>query len=536
MSARLSSAGAWLTRRFRFALRGPDADRGVIAILAALLLTVMILGTALAVDITGRVMELRRDQATADLGALDAAWGIGTGTYQTLAYASALRNGVDHTKTGIAVTANLATFANGTCTAGGASPNAVQVAVTTPYSDFFGASHSELTRYACAANSGKAQFSIGTTLISINAGLNALGTSSTLGLVGYQGLASGNVTLGALATQLGFGALSPDQVLAQNVTVGQLLSASSGLLNANGNPTAAAQLSTLAAAINLASHGSTTANLGKLLNLQQGTGVGLGAGINLLQTVEGGLQLANQNAGINLGLAVNSPLLSALGLQSLSTSVSAIVPPTMSPYGPIGISATNSQATVAVTLGICVLNVLGVCTASVTVPMNITLGGATGTLTAIDCASGSPTDIKVGTAFQAVNVAVNDAGVGVVGLTLVGASGGVTVANNPVAGSTINEPTNFNFVNPNNTPNSTTPTPVSVSASLGPTTSNLTINVLGVLSTSVVSTLVNSALTSDIPVIINAISSTLGANVGISTDTADYVGNKAACSLPTLVQ
>lgn len=534
MSARLSAAGGWISRRFRYALRGPDGERGVIAILAALLLTVMIMGTAFAVDITGRVMELRRDQATADLGALDASWGIGTGTYQTLANASALRNGVDHTQNGVAVNAQLATYANGTCTVGGASPNAVQVAVTTPYSDFFGATHSKLTRYACATNSGKAQFSIGTTLVDVNLGLNALGTSSTLGLVGYQGLASGNITLGALATQLGFGALSPDQVLAQDVTVGQLLNASSALLNANGNPTAAAQLSTLGAALAFASHGTTMANLGKILNLQQGTGVGLGTGLNLLNVVEGGLQLADQRAGINLGLTVSNPLLSTLGLTGIGTTVTAIVPPTMSPYGPIGISATNSQATVAVNLGVCLsLNLLGACLISATVPMTITLGGATGTLTAIDCVSGSPNDIKVGTAFQAVNVNVNDAGIAVVGAQLLGASGGITVANNPVAGSTINEPTNFNFVNPNNTPNSTTPTPVKVSASLGATTSSLNLSVLGLLN---VNTTINGLMVTDIPAVINAVSQTLGTSFGISADTADYLGNKAACTAPSLVQ
>ncbi|HEU5002637.1 MAG TPA: hypothetical protein VFW71_07660 [Actinomycetota bacterium] len=528
MSTRMSCAGAWLARRFRYALRGPDGERGVIAILAAMLLTVMILGTAFAVDITGRVMELRRDQAAADLGALDASWGIQAGTYQTLAYASALRNGVDHTKSRTTVSAQLATYANGNCTVGGVSPNAVQVAVTTPYDDFFGASHSELTRYACATNSGKAQFSVGTTLVDVNVGLNALGTSGSLGLVGYQGLASGNITLGALATQLGFGALSPDQVLAQNVTVGQLLSASSGLLNASGNPTAAAQLSLLATAVNLASHGSSTVNLGKVLNLQQGNGVGLGTGVNLLQLIEGGVQLANQNAGIALGLNA-----SLLGLTSISTNVTAIVPPTMSAYGPVGISATNTQATVSLTIGFNVS--VGLSLFSVTLPINLTLGGATGTLTAIDCTSANPTDIKLGTWFLPVNTTISGGTIKLLGLNVATTGGTVAIPNSSTSGTQVNEPTNFNFIPPGNTPNPSLPTPVSVSSTLGTPTVALTITPLGLpiaLTTAVLDPLVGTLVSN----VVNAIGPALGASIGANVDTADYLGNKASCSAPSLVK
>src|SRR3982074_3521211 len=92
-------------RRSRLLLGHEQGERGVIAVLAALVLTVTITSAALSLDVAGRATEGRRDQATAGLAALGAVRNLLSA--QTVAAASARRNGVDNTKSGVGVTATL---------------------------------------------------------------------------------------------------------------------------------------------------------------------------------------------------------------------------------------------------------------------------------------------------------------------------------------------------------------------------------------------------------------------------------------------
>src|SRR3982074_1538572 len=82
-------------RRCGLVLGHEQGERGVIAVLAALILTVTVTSAALSLDVAGRVTEVRRDQATADLAALDAVRNLLSA--QSIAAASAPRNGVDKT-------------------------------------------------------------------------------------------------------------------------------------------------------------------------------------------------------------------------------------------------------------------------------------------------------------------------------------------------------------------------------------------------------------------------------------------------------
>ena len=94
MTTRLHLVGRRLARPFlrrsRLLLGHEQGERGVIAVLAALVLTVTISSAALSLDVAGRVTEVRRDQATADLAALDAVRNLLSA--QTLAAASARPN------------------------------------------------------------------------------------------------------------------------------------------------------------------------------------------------------------------------------------------------------------------------------------------------------------------------------------------------------------------------------------------------------------------------------------------------------------
>ena len=514
MKPSVHSARARLAGRCRMVLGHEEGERGAIVIVAALVLTIVVFAGALSLDIAGRVSEVRRDQATADLAALDAA--RDPTHAQTLAAASALRNGV---ATDVTATVGSVSVVNGVNTFTAGAGSAVQVVVSTPYNDFLGGINSHMAATAVAQNSGRAGFSIGSTLVDVTTGIGKAGGGS-FGLVGYKGLASGNVTLGALATQLGFGALTADNVLNSQVSVAQLVNASAALIGSS-DPAYAA-LTTLGESFGVNTAG-TNANLmlKDILGLQTGAGVGLGASVNLLHAVSGALQLANGKAaiGANVGLSV-------LGVAGASFSLSAIVPSTVA-FGPVGTTATNTQVTVT-------LNVdLNIGLATVHLPLTMSLGGAIGTLKAIDCTGTSPSDIKMGTTFQSVTAATSSGSVSIYLVGNVGTvSGTVTSAANPVADATLNETTNFTPNAAGTTPNDN---PVTVSSNLAGASANFTGSGLtGGLTAAALNLAVQNAL----PGLITAVTSSLAGTIGVNVGNADYLGIQPPpplCIRPALV-
>jgi uncharacterized membrane protein len=511
-------------RRCRLVLGHERGERGVIAVLAALILTVMVTSAALSLDVAGRVTEVRRDQATADLAALDAVRNLLSA--QSVAAASARRNGVDNTKNGNSVTAVLGEMmvVNGrNVFSAGRAQTAVQVTVSTPYKDFLGGSKGQMVATASASNIGMAGFSVGATLVDINIGLGKFG-GANLGLVGYKGLASGTVTLGALATKLGLSLLTPDQVLASQVTVGQLVTSSALLLSA-ADPSYA---SLTALGTTLAGNPVNNLNkvaLGSVLGLTQGSGVGLGATVNLLQALTGSIQLATQKAGLAANLSLTLPL----NVASVSAGVTAIVPPTIV-YGPLGTTATNTQVTVnmAVDLNIGGVGFLGLSVANAHLPITLTLGGAIGTLKAITCANATPTSITLGTAFPTLTLEVSGGSVTLLGLPLAtNILGPITIISNGVADAVLAYPANFSS-------NPVANLAVSVLSSLSATgIANLTGSGLvgGLLAT--VLNVVGTAIVPLVASIVSTLTSTLGITIG----SADYVGIRPAdpvCAAPKL--
>ena len=506
---------AFILARFE-RLFGPEREeRGVIAIIAALLMTVMLFATALSVDIAGRVAELRRDQAAADLAALDAIQGPGAASYQSVACANANQNKIWSCTGPTAFVTATAVTVNGT--------PGVKVIVTTPYNDFFGRSSSEMSRSAVAENTGMAQFLIGTTLVELTAELGPVGAAD-LNLVGYNGLASGNVTLGALAAQLGFSALSADQVLGSTASVEQLVTASSNLVTP-GDPTESASLSALGTALESQDTDKAQLSLGTILGLQKGSGVGLGATINMLQVVTAAAQLANQKAGLSVNLTAGLPA----NVTAASLSVTALSPPTLSPYGPVGITATNTQVSVNAMMNLNV-TLADLAVVQLALPLTLTLGGATGTLQAIDCSGGVPVDIQLGTALQPVTALVGP-GTGTVssllGVTLANVSGSVALTGTPVSGTVVTEANNF--------VTSSNPTPVTVNSPLSTATSNLNLQIL-VATLGLTNAVIDNAVNVALPGTLQALATSLdGASFGVNVDSVDYLGVKAACQAPRLV-
>ncbi len=512
MIARLRGVGRCLARPFvrrcGLVLGHAEGERGVIAVLAAFLLTVTVTSAALSLDIAGRVAEVRRDQATADLAALDAARNLAS--VQTLAAASARRNGVDNTKSGNTVTAVLGQLSvvNGrNVFSAGGSNSAVKVTVSTPYNDFLGGLKGHMVASASASTTtGMAGFSVGATLIDINLGLGKFAGAS-LGLIGYNGLAAGTVTLGALATKLGLSALSPDQVLATNVTVAQIVNASAALLGA-ASPSYA---SLTALGTTLAGQARNTANavqLGSVLGLQSGTGVGLGANVNLMGALSGSVQLANEKAGLSANIVLGIP-----GVAAASFGVVAFVPPTIV-YGPVGITATNTQVTVDLSVDLSIsLGLLSI--AAVHLPITLTLGGAVGTLKAIDCTGAAPVDIKLGTSFPSLSLNVSGGYATLLGLPLAtGLTGPITVASNPVADTVVNFPSNFSN-------NLAANLPVSVNSNLS---STVVANLTGSgLTGGLLAGLLNTLSTVVLPIVTGVVSSLTSA-LGITIGNADLLG------------
>lgn len=527
-------------RRAGVLFGGTSGERGALIIIAAMLLTLMAMATALSLDISGRVAELRRDQAVADLAALDASRALlsNPALVSTFACASAYRNHANNatcSQPGYSEAATAGTYVSGAGFSPGGSNNAVSVTVTTPYHDFFGGTSASLSRTAVATSAANGQFAIGSTLLNVQAGLGSAGIHLTA--VGYRGLATGNVTLGALATQLGFAALTPDQVLTSSVSLPAMINASAALL---GNGTAAGlELTTLAGSIS-GSLSSASVQVGQALGLKAGTGVGLGTTVNLLQAVSGSVVLANQ-AGLTANLGAN------LAGTAASVSVTAIVPPTVSPYGPVAVTkATNTQVTVSATVGPkptsgqALLDglPLAVSLHPLTLGVAMTLGAATGTLDAIDCTGVNPTDIKLGTVFKTADLNVS-AQINVIDIGNVALSGDLLVSlgspPSPGSDATVAYPTNLASapvppgpatVTAKSTGSATVSGSITGSALPGDLLPLLAPNV-GTLMTALLQPIALTLFTG-----IGTTTGSLGIQVG---STADYLGIKVSCPTPQLV-
>ncbi len=207
-------------------MRRRDRDeRGAVAVFVAVVLSLLLVASAFAVDL-GMQRAARADmQAVADAVALDLARELDgrtateLGTLQTAADASRDRNEATSLGSTPAVTPELGVVnpATGAFTpvAGGVVPNAVRVTASTVVDFAFGvAPDGGAQRSAIAMANPDACLRLGSTLLDLQSGnsvlLNAvlgdiLGGSLNLTAVSYQGLAGAEVTLADLAVALGAG-------------------------------------------------------------------------------------------------------------------------------------------------------------------------------------------------------------------------------------------------------------------------------------------------------------------------------------------
>jgi len=340
---------------------GPARQRGAIGLMAAATLSLALVMMLLVVDSGRLYMEQRKLQRVVDTAALEAVSrggnclpGLSAASY---AGQSALRNGyvVDAANTLATTCGTLATAASGvrSFTVDATQSSAVKVAASrTVTSSFAGgvqalfsatpvSLNTTLNASAVAAKPQPtiAQLNIRSTLASIDTAqsniLNPLfsgllGGNVNLTAVGWDGLLHTDINLlkylDQLAIDLNVGAGNYSQLLNTQATVTQLIQAAATVVQLNG---ATAQVVTALGQLQVAAINAAPVRLGEILQLQTGTtAAGLDANLQLLQLVQGVVQLANSKSAVAATLPVN-----VLGLAGVTVRVKVIEPPQFSAIG-----------------------------------------------------------------------------------------------------------------------------------------------------------------------------------------------------------
>lgn len=340
---------------------GPARQRGAIGLMAAATLSLALVMMLLVVDSGRLYMEQRKLQRVVDTAALEAVSRGGNClpglTAASYAGQSALRNGyvVDAANTLVTTCGTLATAASGlrSFTVDATQSSAVKVAASrTVTSSFAGgvqalfsatpvSLNTTLNASAVAAKPQPtvAQLNIRSTLASIDTAqsniLNPLfsgllGGNVNLTAVGWDGLLHTDINLlkylDQLAIDLNVGAGNYTQLLNTQATVTQLIQAAATVVQLNG---ATAQVVTALGQLQVAAINAAPVRLGEILQLQTGTtAAGLDANLQLLQLVQGVVQLANSKSAVAATLPVN-----VLGLAGVTVRVKVIEPPQFSAIG-----------------------------------------------------------------------------------------------------------------------------------------------------------------------------------------------------------
>ncbi|WP_339448791.1 pilus assembly protein TadG-related protein [Pseudomonas sp. EA_5y_Pfl2_R50] len=340
---------------------GPARQRGAIGMMAAATLSLAVVLMLLVVD-TGRLyMEQRKLQRVVDNAALEAVSRGGTClpglTAATYAGQSAARNGfvVDASNTLATTCGTLATAATGLRSFSVDANQAAAVKVVasrtviTSFASgvqalFSGSAVNLNTTLNASAVAAKpqptiAQLNIRSTLASINTAqsniLNPLfsgllGGNVNLTALGWEGLLNTDINLlrylDQLAINLNVAAGNYTQLLNTQATVTQLIQAAATVVQLNG---ATAQVITALGQLQVAAVNAAPVRLGEILQLQSGTtAAGLDANLQLLQLIQGVVQLANSKSAVAATLPVN-----VLGLANVAVRVKVIEPPQFSAIG-----------------------------------------------------------------------------------------------------------------------------------------------------------------------------------------------------------
>jgi uncharacterized membrane protein len=385
-----------LIRRF-----GAD-ERGNIAIMGAVLMTLVIGCAALGVDLGSIFADRRKTQSTADLAAMVAASNITNATNAASATvvqnnypASALVSvelGTYTANSAIAPSARFVTPAVG-------AANAARVTLNTKTPLYFaryitGANQFTIKTQAVATSTALASFSIGSSLLSVNGGLiNAmlggmLGTSLSLSVMDYQSLASARIDafdfMSALATRVNLTGVTYDSILSSNIKVSDIIAAAlSAQQTDNGASSATTALSTISQAVTSLSGKITPSSLidlGPYNDLTVGQTPKTSFSVSALDLLSAIAEVSNGThqiavPSLNLGLPgiANISLTATIGERPVGTSWLEV--------GAAGASVHTAQTRILLSI-----QVLGSGpVAAINLPVYIEVASGTATLNAISC-------------------------------------------------------------------------------------------------------------------------------------------------------
>ncbi|WP_396330380.1 pilus assembly protein TadG-related protein [Burkholderia anthina] len=385
-------------RAHRFGLSAPRRERGAVAILAAIWVSIAIIVLA-SIDIGHFYAERRHMQASADLAALSAVTTLAVDS--TCGSAQSVASGMANLSTNrlptsatVSVTCGVwtaptatanalftptagASTTNGQCgglsagtVASGQLPNATCVTISEPVTGLF-RSGITVSASAIAKSTPSDSFTLFTSLATLQGGLvNQLLTTLTnspnpltLSVVDYQGLAQVNLNMAGILANLPVG--SSTSVLSGTVTLGQLLNAE--LQAATQQNVAGANLtvlSTIVAAIcpNSQNCGGPSVSLGNLVQTAVSSGTSaVNASVNALGLLTTALQVANGTTPVSINsVTVQTPTALAPLLNATvqgSVSLAGNQPSTASgPPGPATCGTTDCTTHATASQGTIFLN------------------------------------------------------------------------------------------------------------------------------------------------------------------------------------
>jgi uncharacterized membrane protein len=416
-------------------------DRGAVIPLVAMVLPVLIIMTAFAVDL-GRQRESRRAmQAAADVIALDLVR-LTDGRTSAAIHAdpaseaeiqrSAARNGIARARVldvewgeyRLLDPDDPESFAfvshrNGPTYEPGLTANAVRVTTNETTDYMFQPGSGEVTRSAVATRDDLASVTLGTTLVSVRLGeidwlnhkltgllcptvpppappppLSLCPNRVNFGLAGYQGLADADVDLDQLRAASGVGTV--DELLDSEVTVSELASLFATALRNDGRTAEAALLDGGGTSLaRLAANLTTRFRVRDIVGVDvPAPGAAAGGRVNPLDAFDAAAQVANGDNFLDVGGAV-PPLTLPAGISNLTlTSRYQVIEAPRSGIGRVGSAAMRppnlrtAQLRVFTELHFDLnLTVAGTgVTGRVSLPVDIRGGGADAQLLAIDCA------------------------------------------------------------------------------------------------------------------------------------------------------
>lgn len=380
---------------------------GIASVVAAMLMTLGLGLGVLTLDVGHLYLEKRRLQGAVDAAALAAAGDPANAA--TIATQVLANNGYAQTATVVsgAYTPDPALpIASRLNTDPAAQKNAVRVTQTASIRGYLAAVIggdllSNVVATATATQTPMVSFSAGTGLASLSNGeLNAvlgglLGTTLSLSLVNYQALASTNVDaltfMDQLAIQAGVTAGTYGDLANANVTMGQMVAAARAALSIHpsGNNSAALDALNLVGLQSPAAAATTTGNIvdttlwqkreiGSIVQQTPGA-----TAFNLFDLVSGMARAYGSGALVNAGTAISVPVTNS----SVITHLSLGSPMTSVALAKIGTSITTAQTRLSLTATVTNVNlgVPGFLSATISLPLYLTLASGTATVAAIPC-------------------------------------------------------------------------------------------------------------------------------------------------------